>query len=81
MPKFLKKTDEKVEGKKATFNKKTDYKAVKLLKSGRVTILHVEQANGLIAAKKAEEAKGVKVDLALSTRTVTVDEEANEKVK
>lgn len=68
MPQFEIKQKESKEIAKATFDKADDYKVVVLVKDPmkKERLLHVIQADRLIANKKATEVKGAK----LNTREV-----------
>lgn len=64
MPQFDIKQEESKEIAKATFDKKEDYKVVTLNNDPTKTkrLLHVIQADRLIANKKATEVKGSKLE-------------------
>jgi len=73
MPQFEIKTKESKEIAKATFDKKEDYKVVTLNSDPTKTehVLHVLQADRLIANKKATAVKDAKLDVREVEATVT----------
>lgn len=75
MPVFDIKQEESKEIAKATFDKKEDYKVVTLNSdvTGKHRLLHVIQANRLIANKKAVEVKAAKLDTREVETVVTVE--------
>jgi hypothetical protein len=76
MSKFSIKQEEKKTSGTATFHKESDYKVVKLTKSGKTTMLHKLQADKLIKEKKAELVKDVAVTSKTGKRTsVEVDKD------
>ena len=70
MPKFSIKKGESKEVKTVTFNKETDYKTIKLKKSGNVVLVHHVQADALIKKGAATLEKNVEVAESIPTRTV-----------
>lgn len=75
MSKFSIKTAEKKTLGTTNFHEEKNYKVVKLLKSGKVTMLHVLQADALIKAKKAELVKDVEITSKTGKRTsVKIDD-------
>lgn len=72
MPQFKIKEKESKVVATATFNKKEDYKAVILNGQKTAKLLHKIQADALIKAKKATEAKDVVIDEIINERTKTL---------
>ena len=68
MPNFSIKEQDSKTVAEVTFNKATDYKAVKLA-SGQTVLIHKIQADDLIKAKKATEVKEVEVEETVNERT------------
>ncbi len=69
MPAKLKVTEKEgkeVKGVKISFDKKEDYKAIKLKSDGKVYVEHKVLADKLIEKKQAEEVKGAEIELSES---------------
>lgn len=61
--KITKGKEEKFDPRGISQSKKSDYKAIKLIKDGKIYVEHVILADNLIKAKKAVEAKDVKFEV------------------
>lgn len=64
------KDEKEIKGTKVSFDKASEYKAIKLKSDGKVYVEHKVLADKLISKKLAEEAKGVDIELSESNTQI-----------